>query len=86
MHAVAEFSAARSFPSALDALAERALALGFDAVDYAYMPCARRADGGWHAPDIASRRFPPRWESGWRQYAALDPYLSTCYQRNVPLD
>jgi len=86
MSALAEFRVARSFHHALDALAEQALALGFDAIDYAYMPRARRGDGGWHAPEIRSRRFPPRWERGWQPYAAQDPYLCTCYQRTLPLD
>ncbi|MGE3771625.1 MAG: autoinducer binding domain-containing protein [Gammaproteobacteria bacterium] len=86
MDVAADFRAARSFQGALDAFADCADALGFDAIDYAYMPRVRRHDGGWHAPDIASRRFPPRWQRGWRRYAALDPYLCTCYQRTLPLD
>lgn len=86
MHIAADSHAARSFEGALDAFADRAAELGFDGIDYAYMPRARRQDGGWHAPDIASRRFPPRWERGWRRYAAQDPYLCSCYQRNLPLD
>ncbi|MBI5614900.1 MAG: LuxR family transcriptional regulator [Gammaproteobacteria bacterium] len=86
MEIEAAFRAAPSFDAALDLLAEHAAQLGFDAVDYAYMPRARRDDGGWHAPSIRARNFPPRWDEGWVRYAARDPYLCTCYQRTLPLD
>ncbi|MGE0861133.1 MAG: autoinducer binding domain-containing protein [Gammaproteobacteria bacterium] len=81
-----DFGTVRSLDRALDALADHALALGFDAVDYGYLPRARRQDGGMHAPDIRSRRFPPRWERGWARYASEDPYLHVCYAGNLPLD
>jgi LuxR family transcriptional regulator len=74
------------FDRALDMLAEEVSALGFDAVDYAFMPQLRTPDGGWGAPDIASRNFPPRWKPGWSRYCREDPYLWSCYGRNLPLD
>jgi DNA-binding CsgD family transcriptional regulator len=80
------FHATRSFDFALDRLADEARALGFDGVDYAYMPRARGPGGDWHAPDIVSRNFPPRWTRGWARYAREDPYLWTCYRRTLPLD
>jgi DNA-binding CsgD family transcriptional regulator len=86
MQLATAFHAARSFDRALDLLATEAAALGFDAVDYAYMPQARRSDGGWNAPRIVARNFPPRWDRGWARYASDDPYLCTCYQRTLPLD
>jgi LuxR family transcriptional regulator len=78
--------AAPSFDRALDRLAEEASALGFDAVDYAFMPRARTPDGGFSAPDIESRNLPPNWKPGWSRYCREDPYLWTCYRRNLPLD
>ena len=86
MQLEAAFRNARSFDHALDLLAEEAAALGFDGVDYAYMPRARKCDGSWNAPEIVSRNFPPRWNRGWSRYASADPYLCSCYQRNLPLD
>ena len=77
---------AHTFDRALDLLAEEVSALGFDAVDYAFMPQLRTPDGGWGAPDIASRNFPPRWKPGWSRYCREDPYLWSCYRRNLPLD
>ena len=86
MGTAAIFRDCRSFEYALDLLADEAQSLGFDAIDYAFMPVARNGDGQWNAPDIASRNFPPRWARGWARYASLDPYLCSCYQRNLPLD
>ncbi len=86
MHAASVFRNSRSLDAALDALVDHAAMLGFDAIDYGYLPRARRYDGGWNAPDIASRRFPPRWERGWTRYASQDPFLWICYQQNLPLD
>ena len=80
------FSGARSFDHALDILAEQAGRLGFDAVDYAYMPQVRSSDGGWIAADIASRNFPARWERGWSRFGRYDPYLWSSYERTLPLD
>ncbi|MBI2803202.1 MAG: LuxR family transcriptional regulator [Gammaproteobacteria bacterium] len=86
MQIEAVFRAARSFDAALDLLAENVVTLGFDAVDYAFMPRARGRDGAWNAPEIVARNFPPHWTRGWSRYASEDPYLCTCYQRNLPLD
>ena len=86
MHIEAAFRAAPSFDKALDLLAEEIATLGFDAVDYAFMPLARSRDGGWNAPEIVSRNFPPHWTRGWSRYSREDPYLCSCYRRNLPLD
>lgn len=82
----ASFRSPRSFDSALDALAEAVAALGFDAVDYAFMPQARTPDGGWNAPDIAARNMPRHWQRGWSRFCREDPYLWSCYRGNLPLD
>lgn len=81
-----EFNRTRSLSHALDILIEEARALGFDAVDYGFMPCARDGNGVWQTPDIQSRNFPPRWATGWQRYSRQDPYLWRCYERNLPLD
>jgi len=86
MQTTAVFRNVRSFDSALDRLADAAAVLGFDAVDYGYMPRARSGDGRWFAPDIVSRNFPQRWTRGWSRYASQDPYLCSCYPRTLPLD
>lgn len=80
------FRAAQSFDRALDRLAEETAVLGFDAVDYAFLPRPRLPDGRFNAPDIESRNFPRDWKSGWARYCREDPYLWTCYRRNLPLD
>ena len=80
------FRNVRSFDRALDRLAAEASLLGFDAIDYGYMPRARSSDGRWFAPDIVSRNFPQSWKRGWSRYANQDPYLCTCYARTLPLD
>ena len=84
--AAAVFRNVRSFDSALDRLAAAAAQLGFDAVDYGYMPRARSGDGRWFAPDIVARNFPRRWTRGWTRYASQDPYLCSCYPLTLPLD
>ena len=71
MGTAAIFRDCRSFEYALDLLADEARSLGFDAIDYAFMPVARNGDGQWNAPNIASRNFPPRWAQGWARYASL---------------
>ncbi len=81
-----EFNRTRSLSHALDVLVDEARALGFDAVDYGFMPCARDGNGVWNAPDIQSRNFPPRWSTGWKRYSSQDPFLRRCYERNLPLD
>lgn len=80
------FHSARSFDAALDHLAEAAQHLGFDAVDYGFMPHARAADGGYHAPEIAWRNWPTRWTAGWARYSREDPFLYAGYPRTLPLD
>ena len=50
--AEAIFRDARSFEYALDLLVDETASLGFDAVDYAFMPAARNGEGGWNAPNI----------------------------------
>ncbi len=81
-----EFNRTRSLSHALDVLVDEARALGFDAVDYGFMPSAHDGNGAWNAPDIESRNFPPRWSRGWKRYSSQDPFLWRCYERNLPLD
>lgn len=80
------FVASRSFDHALDILAQETLALGFDAVDYAYMPQVRSSNGGWVAAKVITRNFPARWARDWERVGPNDPYLYSCYERNLPLD
>ncbi|MGE0674077.1 MAG: autoinducer binding domain-containing protein [Methylibium sp.] len=86
MHAESVFHNARGLDAALDRLADEVVAIGFDAVDYGFMPRIRDGDGRWCAPAIVARNLPARWESGWSHYSREDPYLWSCYQRNLPLD
>lgn len=86
MQSPADFQAARSFDAALDGLAEATLALGFDAVDYGQIPRPFAQDGGYNAPQIVSRHFPPRWHRGWDRYSRIDPFLCGAYPRTWPLD
>jgi LuxR family transcriptional regulator len=81
-----DFGSARTFDAALDQLAEATGALGFDSVDYGFMPQARAADGRYHAPTIVSRRFPRRWLQGWAPFQREDPLLYGAYPRTLPLD
>lgn len=80
------FHRARSFDDALDRLAEATHALGFDAIDYGFMPRARNADGRYNAPDIAWRNWPARVASGWLRYSRVDPFLYAGYPQTLPLD
>lgn len=80
------FAAARSFDHALDLLARETAVLGFDAVDYAYMPQVRAGDGRWMAAKVITRNFPARWAHDWERVGPNDPYLCTCYERTLPLD
>lgn len=86
MTPVASFHSARSFDAALDRLAEATHAMGFDAVDYGFMPKARTQDGRYNAPDIAWRNWPARFASGWSRYSRVDPFLYAGYPRTLPLD
>ncbi|MCB1021596.1 MAG: LuxR family transcriptional regulator [Acidobacteria bacterium] len=86
MHPVPDFAAARTFDAALDRLADATQALGFDAVNYGYLPRARAADGGYHAPTVVGRNFPRRWLRGWTPYLREDPLIHASYPRTLPLD
>jgi len=76
----------RSFVTALDRLAEATDALGFDTVDYGFMPQVRAADGRYHAPTIVARNLPQRWRRGWTPFLREDPLLYGAYPRTLPLD
>ena len=80
------FKPARSFDQAMDILASEVTALGFDAVDYAYLPRVHSPGGVWVSPYIVARNFPPRWRRGWLRFGSHDPYFRSCYRRNLPLD
>lgn len=80
------FDSVGSFDGAMDVLADQVMALGFDAIDYGYLPIARTYDGSWAVPDIAERNLPRGWNRLWSRYSCHDPYLRACYRGNVPLD
>ena len=86
MHAESLFRSTPGLDAALDLLADEVGAIGFDAVDYGFMPRIRDNDGRWSAPDIVARNLPAEWELGWSRYSRDDPYLWSCYRRNLPLD
>lgn len=81
-----QLSTAKTFDAALDRLAEVVTDLGFDAVDYAYLPTVRSNTGGWVQPKILARNFPARWERGWMIYGRHDPIYPACYRKGLPLD
>ena len=87
----AEFERAGSFDEALDVLLGRVEALGFDGVDYAYLPSTHAPDGGWVGPHISGRNFPTGWQKGWarrkprnRSIVRLRPCGSTLKRRWPP--
>lgn len=80
------FAPVRRFDTALDVLAEQAIALGFDAVDYGYVPAARTASGMWISPPVIGRHLPSGWDRLWHRYSTHDPYYHACYRRNLALD
>lgn len=82
----ARLGAARDFDAALDLLAEEARQLGFDGVDYAYLPSVRLIAGGWAAGPVFARNFPRRWQVGWARYGRHDPILPLCFRRGLPVD
>lgn len=83
---VPDFHGARNFDAALDRLVEAVQDLGFDAVDYGFMPRARTPDGRYHRPEIAWRNWPARWTDGWARHSNEDPFLHAGYPRTLPLD
>ncbi len=82
----ARLAAARSFDAALDLLAEEALGLGLDGVDYAFLPSIRLIEGGWAGGPIFARNFPTRWQAGWMKYGRFDPILPLTYRGGLPVD
>jgi LuxR family transcriptional regulator len=82
----ARLGAARDFDAALDLLAEEARQLGFDGVDYAYLPSVSLIAGGWAAGPVFARNFPRRWQVGWARYGRHDPILPLCFRRGLPVD
>lgn len=79
-------AASRSFDAALDLLAEEALGLGLDGVDYAFLPSSGLVTGGWARGPIFARNFPSRWETGWMRVGRFDPILPLTYRRGLPVD
>lgn len=82
----ARFAAAHRFDTALDCLAEEARRLGFDGVDYAFLPSARLVAGAWASGPVHTRNFPSRWQIGWARYGRHDAILPLTYRRGLPLD
>lgn len=81
----AVFACAPGFDAALNALADATRCLGFDIVDYGFMPRAREADGRYHAPTIIARNLSRRWQRGWSRFLRDDPLLHGAYPRTLPL-
>jgi LuxR family transcriptional regulator len=71
---------------AMDVLQDVASALGFPLVDYACIPCARRADGSWLPPPLRTRNFPSRWDVEWDRYRADDPYYHASFRGTEIID
>lgn len=74
-----------SFGDAMDVLLEGARELGFEGVDYSYVP-ATRVDGSWVAPPVAARAFPAGWNRLWHRYSADDPYYHACLEGGAWVD
>ena len=71
---------APDFAAAMDVLLGAAQRLGFDGVDYSYVPAYRCADGAWTAPPVETRAFPSGWDRHWDRYSADDPYYHACIE------
>ncbi len=69
----AEFERAGSFDEALDVLLGRVEALGFDGVDYAYLPSTHAPDGGWVGRTSTNRIPPPAGKKAGRATVATIP-------------
>lgn len=82
----ATFKHTRTFDAALKQLGEATCTLGFDTVDYGFMPHARSTDGRYHAPTIVARNMPRQWLRGWGPFLREDPLLYGSYPRTLPLD
>ena len=82
----ARLGSARSFETALDLLAEETRRLGFEGVDYAYLPSVRLIGGEWAAGPVFARNFPRRWQVGWARYGRHDPILPFSFRRGLPVD
>ncbi len=70
----------------MDTLAEAARQLGFRRVAYSYLPYTRLVDGGWAAPPLLTRNFPPDWDVEWRRHAANDPYYHACFESGLAVE
>jgi LuxR family transcriptional regulator len=75
-----------TFDAALDLLAEEALGLGLDGVDYAFLPSMHLLTGEWARGPIFARNFPSRWQAGWMRFGRFDPILPLTYHRGLPVD
>jgi LuxR family transcriptional regulator len=82
----ARLGAAHDFDAALDLLADEAQRLGFDGVDYAFLPSLRLLAGDWASGPVFARNFPRRWQVGWAHYGRHDPILPLCFSRGLPVD
>tara|TARA_B110001452_G_scaffold264246_1_gene266950 strand:+ start:1383 stop:2105 length:723 start_codon:yes stop_codon:yes gene_type:complete len=80
------FDSTANFDEAMDVLEEKFLGLGFDRVDYAYIPHAPLCAGKWASPDVIARNFPRNWKQGWSRYSSADPFYQDAYRTNLPLD
>jgi DNA-binding CsgD family transcriptional regulator len=65
--------------AAMDVLHGTARTLGFDMVDYAYVPVCQLRDGSWAPPVLEKRNFPRGWDQKWGRHCTSDPYYHRCF-------
>lgn len=75
----AELERARGIDEAMDQLHGATRKLGFDMVDYSYIPVCRLRDGQWAAPPLEKRNFPRGWDEKWARHSTNDPYYHICF-------
>lgn len=75
----AELERVSGIDEAMDLLHGTTRRLGFDMVDYSYVPVCRLRDGQWAAPPLEKRNFPRGWDEKWARHSTNDPYYHVCF-------
>ncbi|MBL6750120.1 MAG: LuxR family transcriptional regulator [Nevskia sp.] len=68
--------------AAMDVLHGAVRRLGFDMVDYSYVPVCLLRDGQWASPPLETRNFPRDWAGKWQRHSTNDPYYHACLHGN----
>lgn len=86
MDFIVNLSGSTDFDEAMDVLQDAGQTLGLPLVDYASMPSARRVDGTWVPPQMATRNFPDGWDRNYERHRPHDPYFHASYAQSMVLD